>query len=87
MPTYEYECLDCGYRFEKFQQMTDKHLSKCPECAGKLRRLIGPGAGVIFKGKGFYETDYKRDYVRTRCGAERTCCGRDTPCDTPPCES
>jgi len=59
MPTYEYECRDCGYRFEKFQQMSDKALKKCPECAGKLRRLIGAGAGIIFKGGGFYATDYK----------------------------
>jgi putative FmdB family regulatory protein len=61
MPTYEYKCRDCGYRFEKFQQMSDKPLKKCPECAGKLRRLIGTGAGIIFNGSGFYENDYKRN--------------------------
>jgi len=59
MPTYEYECLKCGYRFEKFQEMKDKPIRKCPKCGSKIRRLIGPGAGVIFKGSGFYENDYK----------------------------
>ena len=85
MPTYEYECRDCGHEFEVFQQMSDKRLKKCPQCGGKLQRLIGAGAGIIFKGGGFYETDYKRSSGRTRCGSERTCCGRDTPCDAPPC--
>ncbi|HOX38391.1 MAG TPA: zinc ribbon domain-containing protein [Candidatus Brocadiia bacterium] len=61
MPTYEYECSKCGHRFEKFQSIKDAPLKKCPECkANKLQRLIGIGAGVIFKGSGFYETDYKR---------------------------
>lgn len=60
MPTYDYECLACPHTFEKFQSMTAKVLRKCPECGGRVRRLIGAGAGVIFKGSGFYETDYKR---------------------------
>ena len=61
MPTYDYECDACGHKFEHFQSMSSKLLRKCPECAKrKLRRLIGSGAGVIFKGSGFYETDYKR---------------------------
>jgi len=61
MPTYDYECSGCGYSFEKFQLMLDKKLKKCPECGKlKLHRLIGSGAGVIFKGTGFYETDFKR---------------------------
>ncbi len=61
MPTYEYECQECGHRLEAFQSMTEKPLKDCPEC-GKpaLKRLIGLGAGIIFKGSGFYETDYKR---------------------------
>ena len=61
MPTYEYECSACGHAFEALQTMTDPKLSKCPKCKkNKLARLIGSGSGVIFKGTGFYETDYKR---------------------------
>lgn len=60
MPTYEYECLDCGYKFEEFQRITEEPLAQCPKCKGKLRRLISGGAGLIFKGNGFYVTDYKR---------------------------
>ncbi len=60
MPTYEYECNACGHKFEEFQSMTAKTLKKCPECKKlKLQRLIGSGSGIIFKGSGFYETDYK----------------------------
>ena len=60
MPTYDYLCSACGHRFEEFQSMSAKPLKKCPECSErKLERLIGAGAGVIFKGSGFYQTDYK----------------------------
>lgn len=59
MPTYDYICFSCGNKFEMFQSMTEKHLSSCPECGGKVKRLIGAGAGPIFKGSGFYQTDYK----------------------------
>ena len=60
MPTYEYECGDCGHEFELFQSITDRVRRKCPECgARKLKRLIGPGGAVIFKGSGFYQTDYR----------------------------
>src|SRR5438132_1098565 len=61
MPTYDYVCEACGHEFEHFQSMTDKRLSKCPKCGKrKLVRKVGSGGGVIFKGSGFYETDYKR---------------------------
>lgn len=61
MPTYQYECEACGYSFEELQSMTDKKLVKCPKCSkNKLHRLIGGGSGMIFKGSGFYETDYKK---------------------------
>lgn len=60
MPTYDYQCLECGHTFEAFQMMSEKPLRKCPECRGKVKRLLGTGAGLIFKGSGFYETDYKR---------------------------
>lgn len=60
MPTYDYECTHCGHTFEAFQSITEDPLSSCPKCRGKVRRLIGGGMGVIFKGSGFYTTDYKR---------------------------
>jgi putative FmdB family regulatory protein len=59
MPTYDYECLKCGHRFEIFQKMTDRPRKRCPKCRGKVRRLVGSGAGMIFKGTGFYVTDYR----------------------------
>jgi putative FmdB family regulatory protein len=60
MPTYEYECIHCGENFEVFQKITDPPLDNCPKCHKKVRRLISSGAGIIFKGKGFYATDYRR---------------------------
>lgn len=59
MPTYEYECQKCNHRFEQFQSIKDEPLKRCPECKGKVKRLVGTGAGVIFKGSGFYQTDYR----------------------------
>lgn len=62
MPTYEYLCSTCGYRFEEFQSIKDDPLSQCPQCnTESLRRLLGAGAGLIFKGSGFYITDYKNN--------------------------
>ena len=86
MPTYEYKCEDCSYTFEKFQSMKDKPIAKCPKCNGNVQRLISGGAGVIFKGSGFYATDYGRSNSPS-CGRSTPCCGRDTPCDKKPCES
>lgn len=60
MPTYEYECTRCGHHFEAFQKITETALDKCPKCNRKLRRLIGSGSGIIFKGPGFYATDYRK---------------------------
>jgi putative FmdB family regulatory protein len=59
MPTYDYKCKNCGYQFELFQTMSSDPAKICPKCKGELVRLIGPGAGPIFKGSGFYQTDYK----------------------------
>ena len=60
MPTYEYACPKCGHKFEQFQSMRDEPLKKCPKCKKTgVKRLIGGGAGLIFKGTGFYITDYK----------------------------
>jgi putative FmdB family regulatory protein len=60
MPTYEYECRACTHRFEAFQAMSEAPLSLCPQCGGSVRRVIGGGTGVIFKGSGFYVTDAKK---------------------------
>ncbi|HUX60740.1 MAG TPA: FmdB family zinc ribbon protein [Ignavibacteriaceae bacterium] len=59
MPTYDYKCNVCGYTFEMFQKMNDDPINVCPKCNGNVKRLIGTGAGPIFKGTGFYQTDYK----------------------------
>ncbi len=63
MPTYDYECQTCGHQFEAKQSMKDPHLTDCPQenCAGPVKRKIGAGAGFIFKGNGFYITDYRSD--------------------------
>lgn len=62
MPTYDYECQSCGHAFEKFQSITASAVRKCPVCGKlKVKRLIGTGAGIIFKGSGFYQTDYRSD--------------------------
>ena len=60
MPTYDYRCEDCGHEFEHFQSMLEDPLKICPVCKGRIKRLIGPGSGLIFKGSGFYITDYKK---------------------------
>ena len=72
MPTYDYVCQACEHAFEEFQSITAKPLRKCPECGKpKLKRLIGTGAGVIFKGGGFYETDYRSDSYQKAAKAEK----------------
>jgi putative FmdB family regulatory protein len=60
MPTYEYECQKCGHQFEVFQSIKDKPKKTCPECKGRVKRLLGTGAGLLFKGSGFYITDYRK---------------------------
>ena len=61
MPTYDYKCLDCGDTFEHFQPITEEQLTNCPMCNGHVKRLIGAGSTPIFKGSGFYQTDYKNN--------------------------
>ncbi len=71
MPTYEYICDACGHELEEFQSMSAKPLKKCPDCGkSKLVRQIGTGAGIIFKGSGFYETDYRSEGYKKDAKAE-----------------
>ncbi len=86
MPTYEYECDACGHSFEEFQQISDEPLKSCPSCKKrKLRRLIGSGAAVIFKGSGFYQTDYRSSDYKAKAKADSTPAPKcDTKCDSCP---
>lgn len=88
MPTYEYECDECGYRFERLQSMSDKPFERCPRCSGRVRRLIGAGSAVMVKHRGVRDTDYRRHAgsPSPQCDRTRPCCGREQPCDAPPCE-
>lgn len=71
MPTYDYECESCGHKFEQFQSITARPMKKCPGCGKpKLHRLIGAGAGIIFKGSGFYQTDYRSESYKSAAKAE-----------------
>jgi len=71
MPTYEYKCEACGERFERFQSITADPIKKCPKCGRlKVKRLLGTGAGLIFKGSGFYITDYRSDSYKNSAKAE-----------------
>jgi putative FmdB family regulatory protein len=79
MPTYDYECDACDHAFEEFQSMLDKPLKKCPKCKKpKLRRLIGTGAAILFKGSGFYQTDYRSESYKNAAKADESK-GKDTP--------
>jgi putative FmdB family regulatory protein len=73
MPTYDYQCQQCGHRFEVFQSMKDERLTDCPleTCDGKVKRLLGTGAGIIFKGSGFYETDYRSASYKKAASADK----------------
>jgi putative FmdB family regulatory protein len=70
VPTYEYVCRDCGHTFEKFQSITADPLEVCPVCYGRVERLISAGGGLIFKGSGFYITDYRSDDYKQKAKAE-----------------
>lgn len=72
MPTYDYVCDACDHKFELFQSITAEPEKKCPECGKrKLRRLIGPGAAIVFKGSGFYQTDYRSESYKKRAEADK----------------
>jgi putative FmdB family regulatory protein len=69
MPTYGYKCEACGHEFEVLQSIKDDPLKKCPKCKGPVKRQIGSGSGIIFKGGGFYQTDYKRSCPKNEGGS------------------
>jgi putative FmdB family regulatory protein len=72
MPTYEYECQKCSHQFEKFQSIMAQSLENCPKCRRKaLKRLISSGGGVIFKGSGFYQTDYRSESYKKSAEKEK----------------
>jgi putative FmdB family regulatory protein len=72
MPTYEYQCDACEHNFDEFQSMNDKPLKKCPKCGkSKLRRVFGAGAAIIFKGSGFYQTDYRSESYKAAAKADQ----------------
>ena len=70
MPTYEYRCPKCGTEFDAFQKMSAKPVAKCPKCGSKAERLMSAGAGLVFKGSGFYLTDYGRSGQKPRAESE-----------------
>lgn len=72
MPTYDYVCDGCGHQFELFQSIKEEPKKQCPECGKKkLRRLIGPGAAIVFKGSGFYTTDYRSESYKKAAAADK----------------
>ena len=72
MPTYEYQCSACGYTFEEFQSITAAAIRRCPACQkNKVQRLIGCGSALLFKGEGFYQTDYRSDSYKKRAEADK----------------
>ena len=81
MPTYDYECQKCGHRFEVFQSMKDSRLTDCPleACPGPVKRLLGTGAGIIFKGSGFYQTDYRSDSYKKAASSDKTSGSGEAP--------
>jgi putative FmdB family regulatory protein len=85
MPTYEYRCTACKHEFEQFQSMKDKPLRTCPACKkAKLERLIGTGGAIIFKGSGFYQTDYRSEGYKKAADADKPAdkSGENKPAET-----
>ena len=84
MPTYEYECHACGLRFERRQSIKEAPLTECPECHGRVRRLVSGGAGFILKGSGRNRAEQRGGECSLK-ELGKTCCGRDERCGKPPC--
>lgn len=90
MPTYEYRCSSCGNDFEKFQRMSDEPVAECPSCGAQAQRRLSGGAGLLFKGSGFYITDYRGEGYKKAAGAEKGDSGSGSaspdskPADTKP---
>ena len=82
MPTYEYECRKCGNRFDEFQKMSAKPVAKCPKCGAKATRLLSGGAGLVFKGSGFYLTDYGRAGQKPRSESSESSSGTEPKSET-----
>lgn len=72
MPTYQYRCSHCGHEFEEYQSIIDEPIEKCPNCSEKPQRVISGGAGFLFKGSGFYITDYRSDSYKKAASKEKT---------------
>ena len=84
MPTYEYECPDCGHQFERFQPITAKSVRVCPACGRRrVKRLIGTGGGIIFKGAGFYATDYRTESYNKQAKSEQEAAGGKSDSESP----
>jgi len=83
MPTYDYVCDACGHQFELFQSITESAKKTCPECKKrKLRRLIGAGAAIMFKGSGFYKTDYRSESYKKSAEADKKASSESKPADS-----
>ncbi|HMO03962.1 MAG TPA: zinc ribbon domain-containing protein [Kiritimatiellia bacterium] len=81
MPTYEYACQKCGYEFEKFQSIKDEPVKRCPTCKGKVVKKFSSGAGLLFKGSGFYITDYRSEGYKSAAKSDSTT--SSTPASAP----
>ena len=88
MPTYDYVCDGCNHQFEEFQSMSEAPLKKCPQCKKKkLRRLIGTGAAILFKGSGFYQTDYRSESYKSAAQAADKAANNGTTAATKPADA
>lgn len=85
MPTYEYECLKCKHKFEASQSMSEPPLKVCPVCGKPVKKLISVGAGIIFKGSGFYATDYRSKSYKDKAKEEKACPATNKACNASSC--